>query len=181
MCNRQAWNELAPFLTDTVLVNEQSRIRREYIADLAQLGRSFPTARWELCRAIVQGEWLVLHGYDTGTRVGPFLGAPGDGTEVQTLEFAMNRISGGLIHEVTVIATATTNDSLPDRLSHLGDACHPMASRARRCPTRRSRVTEKATRSALARSHKSDVMLGSSSRTVRYWPGSPCSGLEWLA
>lgn len=104
VCNQHAWHELAPFLADNVLVNDQARSRREYIADLAALGRSFPDYRWELRRAIVQGEWLAVHLHDTGTRVGPFLEAPGDGTEVQTHEFAMYRISGGLIHEVEVTA-----------------------------------------------------------------------------
>lgn len=103
-CNGHAWHELAPFLAETVLVNDRSRTRREFIADLCALGRSFPDYRWELRRAIVQGEWLAVHLHDTGTRVGPFLDAPGDGTEVQTREFAMYRISGGLIHEVEVTA-----------------------------------------------------------------------------
>lgn len=46
---------------------------------------------------VVEGEWLAVHLHDTGTRVGDFLGARGDGAQVETDEFNMYRVVGGLI------------------------------------------------------------------------------------
>jgi predicted ester cyclase len=41
-----------------------------------------------------------VHLHDTGTRLGEFLGAAGDGTRVETDEFDMYRLVDGLIVEV---------------------------------------------------------------------------------
>jgi predicted ester cyclase len=99
-CNRRAWDEIRPFLAAFVMVNGRTRTREEYVADVMATTASFPDYRWELRRAIVEGEWLAVHLHDTGTRMGPFLGALGDGTAVTTEEFDMYRIVDGLIHEV---------------------------------------------------------------------------------
>ena len=99
-CNRRAWDELGSFLADSVLVNGVVRSRSEYVADVIRTTTVFPDYRWELRRAILEGEWLAVHLYDAGTRVGEFLGAPGDGSPVETDEFDMYRIVDGLILEV---------------------------------------------------------------------------------
>lgn len=99
-CNRRAWDEVERFLAETVLVNGQARNRREYVAAVMSTTVAFPDYRWEMRRALVDGEWLAVHLLDTGTRTGAFLSAPGDGTRVQTDEFDMYRIVDGLIHEV---------------------------------------------------------------------------------
>lgn len=99
-CNRRAWNELGTFLADSVLVNGVPRSRSEYVADVARTTAIFPDYRWSLRRAVHEGEWLAVHLYDTGTRHGDFLGAPGDGAPVETDEFDMYRIVDGLILEV---------------------------------------------------------------------------------
>ena len=49
---------------------------------------------------MVEGEWLAVRLHDVGTRTGPFHGAPGDGTPVETEELVMYRVVDGLIHEV---------------------------------------------------------------------------------
>lgn len=99
-CNRQAWSELEGFLAETVLVNGRSRTRREYVTDVKATTTAFPDYRWDLRRVVWDGEWLAVHLHDSGTRVGDFLSAPGDGTRVETDEFDMCRIIDGLVHEV---------------------------------------------------------------------------------
>ncbi|GAA0928081.1 hypothetical protein GCM10009554_09390 [Kribbella koreensis] len=99
-CNLRAWNELGSFLADPVLVNGVVRPRAGYVADVVRTTTVFPDYRWELRRAIYEGEWLAVHLHDTGTRRGEFLGAPGDGSPVETDEFDMYRIVDGLILEV---------------------------------------------------------------------------------
>lgn len=66
-CNRRAWDELANFGADRVLVNGSIRTRREYVADIMATTDVFPDYHWEVRRAVVEGEWLALHLYDTGT------------------------------------------------------------------------------------------------------------------
>ena len=99
-CNRRAWEDLGRFVADTVMVNGRARTRREYVGDVMATVGVFPDYRWELRRVVLDGEWLAVHLHDVGTRAGAFLDAPGDGTRVQTDEFAMYRIIDGLIHEV---------------------------------------------------------------------------------
>jgi predicted ester cyclase len=99
-CNRRAWDELGAFVADCVLVNGSVRSRREYVADVVATTSTFPDYQWELRRVVVEGDWLAVHLYDTGTRVGDFLGARGDGARVETDEFDMYRIVDGLIVEV---------------------------------------------------------------------------------
>jgi predicted ester cyclase len=99
-CNRRAWDELATFVADSVVVNGVTRSRSEYVADVQQTIAIFPDYRWKLRRAVHEGEWLAVHLYDTGTRRAEFLGAAGDGSPVDTDEFDMYRIVDGLIVEV---------------------------------------------------------------------------------
>jgi predicted ester cyclase len=99
-CNRQAWDELAGYVADSVLVNGTTRSRREYIDDIRATTSVFPDYRWELRRTVVEDQWLAVRLRDTGTRVGDFLGAPGDGRKVETDEFNMYRIVDGVIVEV---------------------------------------------------------------------------------
>jgi predicted ester cyclase len=99
-CNRRAWDELGTFVADTVVVNGVRRTRAEYVADVRVTCETFPDYQWDLVRAIVERDWLAVHLRDTGTRVRPFLGAPGDGSRVETQEFDMYLIQDGLIHEV---------------------------------------------------------------------------------
>lgn len=99
-CNRRAWDALPLFLAETTRVNGHRRTRSEYVANVISTTHTFPDYRWEMRRAIVEGEWLAVHLHATGTRVGPFLGAPGDGAAVDTDEFDMYRIVDGVIHEV---------------------------------------------------------------------------------
>jgi predicted ester cyclase len=100
VCNRRAWEEMSGYLAEPVLVNGSSRTPDEYISDVRATTDTFPDYRWRLVRAVVEGEWLAVHLHDVGTRSAPFLGAPGDGTRVDTQEFDMYRIVGGRIHEV---------------------------------------------------------------------------------
>jgi predicted ester cyclase len=83
-----------------VVVNGLSRSRDEYVDDIVATIEVFPDYRWELVRAVVEGEWLAVHLQDTGRRAQPFLGAPGDGTRVETDEFNLYRVVDGRIHEV---------------------------------------------------------------------------------
>lgn len=99
-CNRHACPDLAPFLADILLVNGRARTKGEYAADLAELVEAFPDYRWELRRAVVDGEWLAVRLRDVGTRTGAFRGATGDGTHVATDELVMYRLVDGVIHEV---------------------------------------------------------------------------------
>jgi predicted ester cyclase len=99
-CNRRAWQELPAYLAETILVNDTPRTQAEYVSDVIATTETFPDYRWRLVRAVVEGEWLAVHLHDVGTRVAPFLGAPGDGTRVETQEFDMYRILDGQIHEV---------------------------------------------------------------------------------
>jgi predicted ester cyclase len=99
-CNRRAWDELAGYVADCVLVNGLARSRREYVADVVATISVFPDFRWELRRVVLEGEWLAVHLHDTGTRLGDFLRARGDGARVATDEFDMYRIVDGLIVEV---------------------------------------------------------------------------------
>ncbi len=99
-CNRRDWGEVGAFLADRVLVNGVERTRAEYVADVRRTTMIFPDYRWELRRAIHEGEWLAVHLYDTGTRHWEFLGADGDGSRVETDEFDLYRIVDGLIVEV---------------------------------------------------------------------------------
>jgi predicted ester cyclase len=99
-CNRRAWDEVGGYVADRVLVNGSARSRREYVADVAATISVFPDYRWELRRVVLEGEWLAVHLHDTGTRLGDFLGARGNGAQVETDEFDMYRIVDGLIVEV---------------------------------------------------------------------------------
>ncbi len=100
VCNRHAWGELAPFLAATVIVNGHVRNKAEYAADLANLDHAFPDYRWELHRAVVEGDWLAVRLRGSGTRTGTFRTAQGDGTRVETDELNMYRIAGDVIHEL---------------------------------------------------------------------------------
>ncbi len=99
-CNSRAWEELRGCLAETVRVNGMPRTQDEYLSDLVATTKAFPDYRWRLIRAVVEGEWLAVHLHDVGTRRGPFRGAPGDDTRVETQEFDMYRILDGRIHEV---------------------------------------------------------------------------------
>lgn len=99
-CNRRAWADLASFLAESVLVNGQVQTRAAYVENVVATTVVFPDYRWELRRAVAEGEWLAVHLHDAGTRSRPFLSAPGDGARVETDEFNMYRIVNGLIHEV---------------------------------------------------------------------------------
>ena len=99
-CNRRAWDDLGGYVADSVLVNGATRSRREYIDDIRATTTVFPDYRWELRRVVLEGQWLAVHLCDTGTRVGSFLDAVGDGRRVETDEFNMYRIVDGLIVEV---------------------------------------------------------------------------------
>ena len=83
-----------------MLVNGVTRSRREYVDDIKATIEVFPDYRWELRRAILEGEWIAVHLRDSGTRRGVFLRAAGDGRTVETDEFDMYRIVDGLIVEV---------------------------------------------------------------------------------
>ncbi|MEP6648621.1 MAG: ester cyclase [Lapillicoccus sp.] len=111
-CNRHDWDALAPFLAETIVVNGRLRSRTEYADDLRALTAVFPDYRWQLQRAVVEGDWLAVHLDDTGTRMAGFLGAPGDGSAVETAEFAMYHFANsGLITRVEV----TADNSRPTR------------------------------------------------------------------
>lgn len=99
-CNRRAWNELASFVADRVSVNGETLTQGAYIANIVATTDVFPDYRWELRRAVVEDEWIAVHLYDTGTRTGPFLDAPGDATPVSTDEFDMYRWVDGVVVEV---------------------------------------------------------------------------------
>jgi predicted ester cyclase len=99
-CNRRAWEQVRSHIADTVLVNGSPRTKDEYLSDLVTTTDAFPDYRWQLLRAVVEGEWLAVHLHDVGTRSLAFLGAPGDHTRVETDEFDMYRIIAGRIHEV---------------------------------------------------------------------------------
>jgi len=104
-CNRHDWDRLTPFLADTIVVNGRPTSRAEYADDLRALVAVFPDYRWQLQRALVEGDWLAVRLHDTGTRVAEFLGAPGDGSAVETTEFAMYHFdTNGLITHVEVTA-----------------------------------------------------------------------------
>lgn len=49
-CTRHAWNELPPFLAETLLVNAQSRTQAEYVADLMPRSTCF-LSRFGICAA----------------------------------------------------------------------------------------------------------------------------------
>lgn len=99
-CSRHAWEEILPFVADTVVVNGVEQSRSEYVAGIRRTVEVFPDYRWTLRRALVDGQWLAVHLTTTGTRLGDFLGAPGDRSRVATEEFDMYRIVDGVIHEV---------------------------------------------------------------------------------
>jgi len=44
----------------TVLVNGRARTRPEYVADVMATTNTFPDYRWELRRAVWDGEWLAV-------------------------------------------------------------------------------------------------------------------------
>jgi predicted ester cyclase len=99
-CNRRSWDDVGSYLADSIRVNGRTRSRAEYLADILRTTTIFPDYRWELRRAVCEGEWLAVHLYDTGTRRREFLGADGDGTRAETDEFDMYRIVDDLIVEV---------------------------------------------------------------------------------
>ena len=99
-CTRHAWEEIPRFLAETVHVNRVELTRSQYVDDLRATTEVFPDYAWTLRRALVDGEWLAVHLSATGTRVGNFLWASGDGSRVETEEFDMYRIVDGLICEV---------------------------------------------------------------------------------
>ncbi|MEV6281938.1 ester cyclase [Kribbella sp. NPDC051770] len=99
-CNRRDWEAVAAFVAEQVLVNGETRSRAEYVAGVRRTTMIFPDYRWELRRAVVEGEWLAVHLYDTGTRHWEFLGADGDGSKVETDEFDLYRVVDGQIVEV---------------------------------------------------------------------------------
>lgn len=99
-CNRRAWGEVELLVADWVIVNGHTQTRSQYVANIVATTEIFPDYRWELRRAVVEGEWIAVHLFDTGTRTKPFLTAPGDATPVATDEFDMYRWVGGVVVEV---------------------------------------------------------------------------------
>ncbi|HYJ13806.1 MAG TPA: ester cyclase [Thermomicrobiales bacterium] len=100
-CNRQSWDDLQNFLAESVLVNGQARTRPEYVADVMVTTTIFPDYRWELRRAVWDGEWLAVHLHDSGTRA-RVLSSVHQATEraSKLTSSTMYRIIDGLIHEV---------------------------------------------------------------------------------
>jgi predicted ester cyclase len=99
-CNSRDWGELGKYVADRVMVNGSVRSRAEYVSDVMATIAAFPDYKWELQRAVVEGEWLAVHLHDTGTRLGEFATAPGDGASVETDEFNMYRFRDGVIIEL---------------------------------------------------------------------------------
>jgi predicted ester cyclase len=104
VCNRHAFDELAPFLRDVVLVNGAERTARGYIDDLFEVHRAFPDYRWHIQRVLVDEPWVAVHLADRGTHLGAWRGAAPTGRTVTTDEFAMYRLEQGRIAEVWVTA-----------------------------------------------------------------------------
>ena len=105
ICNRHELDMLTGYLAERIRVNETSRTRSEYVDDLAALFESFPDYRWILVRDVVEEHWIAVHLRDSGTRAGPFRGAPGDGALVTTDEFAIYHFTEqGLIEHVETTA-----------------------------------------------------------------------------
>jgi len=99
-CNDRDWDTVAGFVHDVVLVNGERRTREQYVDDIRHTVAVFPDYVWAIQRIVRQDPWLAVHLHDTGTRQQPFLGAPGDGSPVETDEFAMYRIVGGQVAEL---------------------------------------------------------------------------------
>ncbi|WP_158548189.1 ester cyclase [Desertihabitans brevis] len=99
-CNRRDWVALGTHVADTIRVNGVVRTREQYIADVVRTVTVFPDYTWELQRTVVEGEWLAVRLRGTGTRMAEFLGAPGDGSRVETDELDLYRFLDGLIVEV---------------------------------------------------------------------------------
>ena len=99
-CNERAWDRIADSVHPTVLVNGVERTRDEYVEDIRRTVAVFPDYAWELRHVVQQSPWLAVHLYDRGTRRQAFGGAPGDGTAVETDEFAMYRIVDRRIAEL---------------------------------------------------------------------------------
>jgi predicted ester cyclase len=94
-CNRRSWDEVGAFVAERVLVNGSVFSRREYVAAVVATTSTFPDYQWELRRAVLEGDWLAVHLYDTGTRAGDLLGADGDNAHVETDESNMYRVVDG--------------------------------------------------------------------------------------
>jgi len=99
-CNRRDFPAIGGFVHRSVLVNGVRRTREEYVADIRRTVAVFPDYAWEVRHVVEQPPWFAVHLHDTGTRREPFLGAPGDGSAVETDEFAFYRIIDGRIAEL---------------------------------------------------------------------------------
>ena len=104
ICNRHAFDELAPFLADVVRVNGEDRTAQQYVDDLFVVHRAFPDYRWDVQRTVHEHPWLAVHFRDTGTHLGPWHGVAATGRRVTTDEFSMYRFDGDRIAEVWVTA-----------------------------------------------------------------------------
>lgn len=104
-CNRHDLDDVLTHLAPSIVVNEENKTPGAYVEDLAALLRAFPDYHWTLVRAVVEDAWIAVHLKDRGTRRGSFLGAPGDGTEVSTDEFAIYHFDEqGRIEHIEVTA-----------------------------------------------------------------------------
>ena len=112
ICNRHAFDELALYLCDVVLVNGTERTTREYMDDLVGVTDAFPDYRWDVQHVVVEPPWLAVHLADSGTHLGTWRDVPATGSRVTTDEFAMYRFDGERIAEVWVTAD---NARLPRR------------------------------------------------------------------
>jgi aspartyl-tRNA synthetase len=99
-CNDRDWAAVGRFVHSSVLVNGVRRSRDEYVGDIRATVAAFPDYVWEVRHVVEQPPWFAVHLHDTGTRHGDFLGAPGDGSPVETDEFAFYRITDGRIEEL---------------------------------------------------------------------------------
>jgi predicted ester cyclase len=100
-CNRHDLEAVRSFLDPGVRRAHLPAGADAWIDDLAELFRAFPDWQWRRIQLVIEDDRIAAHLRGGGTHQGAFRGIAPTRRHVNVAEFAMYRVTGGRITEVT--------------------------------------------------------------------------------
>ena len=109
-CNEYRFDDLDEFVAEDV--NGPDEDRTTYIAGVREVVEAFPDYHWEPQLVLVDGPWLAVRLYGSGTHRGTFRGVPPTGRWIRTQELVIYRIEDGQITQCWGDLHTTVRDEL---------------------------------------------------------------------
>jgi predicted ester cyclase len=112
-CNDHRFDTMGEFVADDVTGTGSTDGLSGYISGQSSLIDAFPDYRWELQQIVIDGPWLAVRLYGSGTHTGaPFRTIPATGRFIRTQELAFYRIADDKIVESWGDLGSTVRDAL---------------------------------------------------------------------